>query len=266
MKKMRKPRRQAGFSLIELLVAIAILMIVMGSVFTQIDFVQKRNRTEQVRLDIFQTSREFIDQMTRDIHQAGFPNSKMYSAAGQNPADLSNAVGIFYISPTEVHFQGDVDGDGTVDYVAYKLFPKSTADGDGNCPCLRRSQLWKGPVGGSPYNPLSQAPDWRTQVENITFKNSGDPTDISKEVIFRAYDKFGNEVPIAGGLTKTIFDPLDDGWTTNGATGAPDPSGITKIWTVQINLDVQQAANVNVGAQGYNRPEVFLTATAQVAN
>lgn len=265
MKNLRNQTRQAGFSLIEMLLVIAILMVVMGMVFRQIDFLQKRNRTEQVRLDIFQTSREFIDQMTRDIHQAGFPNSKMYSAAGQNPADVANAVGIFYISPNEVHFQGDVDGDGTVDYVAYKLFPQSANPGDENCPCLRRSQLWKAALGGSPYQPLGQAADWRTQVENITFKTSKDPTNVSKEVIFRAYDKFGQEIDISSGLTKTIFDPLDDGWTTNAATGAPDPSGITRIWTVQINLDVQ-APTVNVGAQGNTRPEVFLTATAQVAN
>jgi hypothetical protein len=189
----------------------------------------------------------------------------MYSTTAQDPAGLQNAVGIFYISPTQIHFQGDVDADGTVDYVAYSLFPRSNTPGNENCPCLRRSQLWKAPLGGSPYNPLGQAPNWRTQVENITFKTSNDPTDISKEVIFRAYDKYGKEVDISGGLTRTIFDPLDDGWTPNSVTGAPDPSGITKIWTVQINLDVQ-SPTVNVGAQGSTRPEVYLTATAQVTN
>jgi prepilin-type N-terminal cleavage/methylation domain-containing protein len=265
MKNIRKKNRQAGFTLIEMLLVIVILMVIMGLVFKQIDFIQKRNRAEQVRLDIFQTSREFIDQMTRDIHQAGFPNTKMFGSAAQDPSLDANAVGIFYISPTEIHFQGDVDGDGNVDYVAYKLFPKSATEGDGNCPCLRRSQLIKDGTLGTPYEPLNQPPNWRTQVENITFKTSNDPTDISKEVIFRAYDKLGQEVDISGGLTKSIFDQLDDGWTTNTSTGAPDPSGITKIWTVQINLDVQ-APTVNVGAQGYTRPEVFLTATAQVAN
>jgi prepilin-type N-terminal cleavage/methylation domain-containing protein len=258
-------KRQAGFSLIELLLVIVILMVIMGMVFTQINDLQKKNRAEQARMDIFQTAREFIDQMTRDIHQAGFPNSKMYSASAQAPGNESNAVGIFYISPTEIHFQGDVDGDGNVDYVAYKLVPRSTDDGDGNCPCLRRSQLQKKPDFGSPYEPLKiQTPDFKTQVENVTFK-SGDPFDVSKEIIFKAFDRQGNEVDISSGLTKTIFDPLDDGFTTNAATGAPDPSGITQIWTVQINLDVQSPI-LNVGAQGNTRPEVYLTATAQVTN
>ena len=131
MKRQRTNRnRQQGFSLIELLVAIGILMVLMGVVFEQINTVQKRNREEEVKLDIFQTAREFIDQMTRDIHQAGFPNGKMYTAAGQAPGLQTNAVGIFYISPTEVHFQGDVDADGVVDYVAYKLVPQSSNPGD----------------------------------------------------------------------------------------------------------------------------------------
>jgi prepilin-type N-terminal cleavage/methylation domain-containing protein len=265
MKRQRTNRnRQQGFSLIELLVAIGILMVLMGVVFQQIDTVQKRNREEEVKLDIFQTAREFIDQMTRDIHQAGFPNGKMYTAAGQAPGLQTNAVGIFYISPTEVHFQGDVDADGIVDYVAYKLVPRSSNPGDASCPCLRRSQLQKSPSAVTPYSPFIQAPDFRTQVENITFKVSGSPTSIAGERIFRAFDKFGNEVDITSGLTRTTWDPLDDGWSTD-PTHPSDPSGITKIWTIQINLDVQ-AATRDVGARGQNRPEVFLTATAQVTN
>jgi prepilin-type N-terminal cleavage/methylation domain-containing protein len=265
-----KRNTQAGFSLIELMAALAIMMVIMGVVFQQMTLVQKRSRVEEVRLDIFQTAREFIDQMTRDIHQAGFPNSKMYTVSGQDPGDQKNAVGIFFISPTRVDFQGDVDGDGVVDYISYALFPQSNNPGFQNCPCLRRSQQPKQPMlGASPYVPLSQPPNFRTQVENITFRPPGggpfNPANINGVVIFRAFDKFGQEIPLpAAGLTRTTFDPLDDGWQTDPAH-LSDPSGITKIWTVQINLDVQ-APSSDVGSQGYDRPEVFLTATAQVTN
>lgn len=264
-----KRNKQAGFSLIELMVALVILMIIMGTVFQQMDIVQKTNRAEEVKLDIFQTAREFIDQMTRDIHQAGFPNPKMYGTTAQNPGQTYNAVGIFYISPTRVDFEGDVDGDGTVDYIAYALVPKSNAPGNENCPCLRRSQQPKALGTTTPYDPTLQVPNFRTQVENITYRPPGggpfNPTNISNVVVFRAFDKFGNEIALpTAGLTRTTFDPLDDGWSTDPAHPS-DPSGITKIWTVQINLDVQ-APQANVGAQGYQRPEVFLTATAQVTN
>jgi hypothetical protein len=59
-------------------------------------------------------------------------------------------------------------------------------------------------------------------------------------------------------LTKTNFDPTDDGWQ-------PTSELINRIWTVQINLDVQ-APTTDLGARGAGRPEVFLTATAQVTN
>jgi prepilin-type N-terminal cleavage/methylation domain-containing protein len=266
-----KRNGQGGFSLIELMAALTIMMIIMGVVFQQMTEVQKRSRVEEVQLDIFQTAREFIDQMTRDIHQAGFPNGKMYGTAAQNPGQTYNAVGIFYISPTRVDFEGDVDGDGQVDYIAYTLVPKSNAPGNENCPCLRRSQQFKILGATTPYNPTLQVPNFRTQVENITFRPPGggpfDPTNIANVVIFRAFDKFGTEIPLpASGLTRTVFDPLDDGWTVDPLRpNIPDPSGITKIWTVQINLDVL-APKTDVGAQGYQRPEVFLTATAQVTN
>ena len=65
---------QAGFSLIELMIVILLLSVIMGAVFGQVDLVQKRFRTEQNKLDISQTAREFLDQIVRDVHKCGFPN------------------------------------------------------------------------------------------------------------------------------------------------------------------------------------------------
>lgn len=237
---MTKQQRQQGFSLIELMISVLILMVIMGAVLQQVDNAQKRARSEEVKLDMFQTAREFIDQMTRDLHQAGFPNRKLFSSDTMDQTDVSNAVGIFYISQTEIRFQGDVDGDGNVDFVAYKLFPLSSSPGDANCPCLRRSQLFK-----APGDPMSQAPDWKTQVENVSITGNN----LSR--IFRAYDKFGTEVDLTSPLTKANFDPTD----------GTDP--VNRIFSVQILLNVQ-AATADIGTG--SRPVAFLTATAQVNN
>jgi prepilin-type N-terminal cleavage/methylation domain-containing protein len=255
-----KDERQTGFSLIELMVAILIMMVIMGAVFSQMDNVQKRSRSEQVKLDMFQTAREFIDQMVRDIHQAGFPNGKLYpDMVGAAPLydgyalDFRNAVGIYYITPTEIRFQGDVDGDGQVDNVAYRLFPQSNTPGDQNCPCLRRSQTPKS-VG---LMPMAQVLDWKTQVENIRVI-SNDPTNLANTTIFIPYAKDGQPVVLAAaGLTKFNYDPKDD-----GVTGA-NADTINRIWSVRVLLTVQG----QVGDIGTNtRPQAFLTATAQVNN
>jgi prepilin-type N-terminal cleavage/methylation domain-containing protein len=260
MTKARTTRsRQAGFSLIELMISVLILMVIMGSVFQQLDLVQKRARSEEVKLDMFQTAREFVDQMVRDIHQAGFPNTKMYTYDSANAGvnwinaakDINNAVGVYYISNSEIRFQGDVDGDGVVDNVAYKLFPKSNADGDANCPCLRRSQTVK-----AADEPMNQVLDFKTQVENLKIV-SKDPTDVKGTIVFVPYKKDGTMVDLdadyGGSMTRSYYNPTDDGRT--------DP--INYIWTVRVLVTVQgQTGDIGTNV----KPQAFLTASAQVNN
>jgi prepilin-type N-terminal cleavage/methylation domain-containing protein len=271
-----KRTRQAGFSLIELMVAILILMVLMGAVFSQLDNVQKRARSEEVKLDMFQTAREFIDQMVRDIHQAGFPNGKLYpDMVGAPPnydlyaTDPRNAVGIYHIDPREIRFQGDIDGDGFVDVVAYKLFAQSGTPGDQNCPCLRRAFMSSNPAippnppAGQPASAVDLTNQFKTQVENIRVI-SNNPTDISNTVVFIPYDKTGGPVDLSlfgGQLDKFNYNPKDDGSTPLSGGGVPDP--INRIWSVRILLTVQgQVGDIGTA----QRPTAFLTATAQVNN
>src|SRR5438270_11795051 len=101
-------RRSAekGFSLIELMIVILLLSVIMGSVFSQIDLVQKRFRTEQNRLDILQTAREFLDQIVRDVHKAAYPNVRLYQSSAFTDTDAYHyksyvvRIGHFYIDST----------------------------------------------------------------------------------------------------------------------------------------------------------------------
>src|SRR2546426_1560874 len=77
---------QLGFSLLELMIVVLILSVITGAVFSQISMVQQRARTEQSKLDIFQESREFMDQLGRDLHQTG--RSEEHTSELQSPCNL----------------------------------------------------------------------------------------------------------------------------------------------------------------------------------
>ena len=176
--------KSAGFSLVELMVAMIVMMIVLAGIFGVIDVVNQRSSTEQAKLDMFQEAREFMDQMSRDLHQAGYPSHRHYLGTGILTADpivndVKNAVGIVKVSAGDLWFEGDVDGAGQVSVVRYHL-DTSTTNG---CPCLRRSQLPK--VEGNPVDGQSTE-QYQVQVQGVQ------NTDI-----FSAFSRGTTGVPIA---------------------------------------------------------------------
>src|ERR1035437_7465451 len=75
-------RSQAGFSLLELVLVVAILTIVLAAVFNGINIASQRSVAEQTKVDLTQQGREFVDEFERDVHQAGYPNCRMVATAG----------------------------------------------------------------------------------------------------------------------------------------------------------------------------------------
>ena len=65
--------RQAGFTLIELMVALAIFLLVTGAAFTLLSSSQQRSSTETQVLTSFQEARLALDQIVRDVNDAGYP-------------------------------------------------------------------------------------------------------------------------------------------------------------------------------------------------
>src|SRR5215510_11450708 len=126
-----------GFSLIEVLIVLVVLLVVSGAVFQMINLSNERSATEQTKLDMFQEAREFMDQMSRDLRQAGYPNPRNVDQTVliQDPIknDRHAAVGIVKIDDGDLWFEGDVDGSGLVSVVRYHLEPTGN-----NCPCLKR--------------------------------------------------------------------------------------------------------------------------------
>src|SRR5438552_1510953 len=60
-------RRHAGFSLIELMIVVILVMAISGVILQVINMAGSRSVTEQAKTDVFQEAREFMDQMSRDL-------------------------------------------------------------------------------------------------------------------------------------------------------------------------------------------------------
>jgi prepilin-type N-terminal cleavage/methylation domain-containing protein len=204
---MKKKQSQAGFTLIELLISMFILLLVMGTAFELMNAVQIRKRVEEERVDILEESRDFVDELSRDLRNSGYPQGRMYAcgsyvpgagaqgtgtvvgvncAFGANPLNSpSVAAGLVAVSATDILFEGDVNQDGTVDSVRYQLTGNAGPDA-GTCPCsLFRSQFKKQAAA-----PTAQPTAFNVQVDNVI--NSGG---------------VGNALPLAG---TTGFGQLND--------------------------------------------------------
>jgi len=65
--------RQRGFTLVELLVALGIFLVITGAAFSLLGSSQKRSQTESQVLTSFQEARLALDQIVRDVNDAGYP-------------------------------------------------------------------------------------------------------------------------------------------------------------------------------------------------
>jgi prepilin-type N-terminal cleavage/methylation domain-containing protein len=226
--------KERGFSLIELMMAITVLLVVLGGIFSVIDVVNQRSYTEQAKLDMFQEAREFMDQMSRDLHQAGYPSPRHY--VGGTVLDISpvtndkhNAVGIVKVDSGDLWFEGDVDGTGKVSVVRYHLDTSM----DNGCPCLRRSQLEK--IDADPVDGQT-AEDYQVQV-----------TGVQNEDIFSVF---------ARGTTGTPIMPLPINFNDNAAD-------IASADTIKAVLSLRSP---NVDLKTKQRPQTTLVLTVKLNN
>jgi prepilin-type N-terminal cleavage/methylation domain-containing protein len=226
-----RAKTQRGFSLVELMIAIILLMVMTATVFQLITQAIARSGTEQTKLDMFQESREFMDQLSRDLHEAGYPSTQnLASTTLTSPftEDHHNAVGLVKIDTGDLWFEGNVDGTGVVYSVQYHL-DTSTANG---CPCLRRSQQLK--VDGNPLTAQTPA-TYEVEVQGVQNTN-----------IFSAF--------LHGATGTPVTLPVD--FNANGST-------IANIDTVEAVLTIK---STHVDAQTHKNPTTSLISTIRLNN
>jgi hypothetical protein len=157
---------------------------------------------------------------------------KAAGAANNCPADYSNttvwtssavAAGLVKLTNTEIVFEGDVDGGGTVDSIRYRLLDSAgNSPPTGTCPCtIQRSQIQK--VDGTA--PLSQGTSWSQELQNVV--NSGVP----------GVDASGNPLPYGGGLNIS-------GSTAWGATNTAYYAAITSFKDFPVFQAYDQFGNI----------------------
>ena len=170
----RRPISTHGFSLLELLIALAVFSFIVGGIFSNLTQSQTRYQFEQEVAEVQQTARNAADIMEREIKLAGFPIASYYdSALNWTSANSERvAAGFITLGATNLVFEADLLEDGIVDRVEYRL----------NGTTLERSARDKTAGGGAPaavYQTLA------TNVTALTFSylnSSGSATTVPADV------------------------------------------------------------------------------------
>jgi prepilin-type N-terminal cleavage/methylation domain-containing protein len=255
MKHSHKENRQAGFSLIEMMIVLVILTLVIGVTMSAINDVQKRSRIEEARVDLNQETREFVDQMVRDLHQSGYPTSGMYNAT-PNPLSKLYAQGITAASQTSVTFEGDVEGDGAVDVVSYQVSTDTTVAPAGQCPCkLQRSQLPKPDMVAPP------APVYSIEVDQVlnSMGTAAGAWPISGTFATTSGTTVVNDTYYGNFKTNPVFRYYD----LTGAELVPPIADLTQIKSVKISVStLSRVPDPVTGAY----QAISVSASARIAN
>ena len=70
-----------GFSLLEMLIVLAIFTFIVGGIFSNLSQSQVRYQFEQEVAEVQQSGRNAMDIMVREIKLAGFPKASYYDSA-----------------------------------------------------------------------------------------------------------------------------------------------------------------------------------------
>ena len=217
-----------GFTILELMVAMAIFTVICAAMFGLLEMSQKKYSTESQMSGSFQEARLGVDQMVRDINVSGYPSMSMFSSTAiptnfavspfaWDPGYMSNTncqVGLT-CNPTPGDFDLIVEtdfGNGSgVNWIRYQLIGTT----------LYRSVVAK--TGGDPVAATSAAAVMTPFVENV-MNNVPDPLLTQIKTQYPAMFPIG-PVPIFQYTCATPAGPQP----CTLAAGSNDPKNISDV-------------------------------------
>jgi hypothetical protein len=148
-----------------MIVTLAILTTVIGVVTDGIIQIEKKSATDMNKVGTAQESRQFMDQILRDLRQSGYPGVGLFDPATlvANPTappavvctnNVNVACGLVNFSSSAIQFEGDIDGSGVNVVYIQVVVPTS-----GSCPCTVQRGTVPKVTGGTPA--------YYTELDNV---------------------------------------------------------------------------------------------------
>jgi len=171
--------KMSGFSVVELLVVLAVFGIVAGMVFSSLGRGQETADIAKQEGYMTANLEDIFALFNSEMRTIGFPPESYFDTDYlQNPGTPKNLVshGLLSLGPLSLEFEGDINGNGKVDYVRYYL--------TGTSPPFALSRF-AGELHSDGSLPGGSAQKLSEQVENLEFAffdRSGIPTGSVKDV------------------------------------------------------------------------------------
>ncbi|HXM97046.1 MAG TPA: type II secretion system protein [Candidatus Dormibacteraeota bacterium] len=248
MNKTIKTSRQQGFSLLEMMVSVAIFTIVAGAAFGLLSVSQKRQRTETAVLDTFQEARLGLDQIVRDSNDAGYPAANQFTVAPAANTAPANSFAVTpvawspnYAVPTPCTIGGSCVSPGNFDLIIETDIDPAANNGvEWVRYKLVGTTLWRGVVSKSAADPMAATDAVLfPYVRNVM--NNAPAAQIARyQATYPAMFPGGNPVPIF-----TYFCDPPAGGAAVPCTAANNPSSIRDIGVTLIVLATETDAQTN---------------------
>ncbi|PYU68191.1 MAG: hypothetical protein DMG49_16575 [Acidobacteria bacterium] len=250
MKLAQKQKRQTGFTLIELMVSVAIFIVLSGAIFGLMGTSQKQFRTESQLLSSFQEARLGLDQIVRDSNATGYPPVNHFStlptlSSGyasspvawmpgyltSSSCTIGTAGGGTCTTPGDfdVIFEGDFNDGNGVEWVRYQL---------------QGTTLYRGVTPKSATNdPVTATNVAGVMLPYVT--NVMNNASSARIATFRA----GYPAMFPGSVAQPIFQYTCDSGTgtvlCQNAGASNSPSNVRDIEITLIVMSAQQDAQTN---------------------